>query len=252
MDCFPEIISPLFSSEYIYGGEGFLPIDSFVYRDSFTLNQCQFGPKDSMNEVKRWLSSGPRKNIFFKPEEVRACIVTCGGLCPGLNDVIREIVNSLYNNYQVSTVFGIQFGYKGFYAYPWLKLNPQNVKDIHCQGGTILGSSRGGFDLDQIIQAIQFNQINQIYLLGGDGTHKGINVLFQHIKTLKISIGIVGLPKTIDNDIPIIDKSFGFDTAVEEATKAIKSAYVESHSCEYGVGLVRLMVLYIILFYALY
>ena len=152
---FPNIVSPLLNSHSaytsVYGGQGSIPIDSFVYKNSFTLSHCQFGPNNNLSEVRRWLAAGPRKNIYFKPERVIACIVTCGGLCPGLNAVIREIVHSLHNNYKVPTVYGIQYGFKGFYQYPWVLLDNEKVKNIHHLGGTILGSSRGGFDKDKII-----------------------------------------------------------------------------------------------------
>ncbi len=113
---------------------------------------------------------------------MRVCIVTCGGLCPGLNVVVRELVMSLYFNYGVREIFGIQYGYKGFYANEWLKLTPQSIKQIHHMGGTFLGTNRGGFDLDKIIASLTQNGINQVYIIGGDGTHKGILTLYREIK----------------------------------------------------------------------
>lgn len=225
----------------VFGGEGFLPDDSFTYKNTYVLSTCNFGPKMKLNEAKKFLRAGARKHLYFNAEEVRAAIVTCGGLCPGLNAVIRDIVMSLCLNYKVKDVYGIQFGYKGFYSYEFMKLTPEIVQDIHNKGGTIIGSSRGGFDLNKIVQSLVDNKINQLYVIGGDGTHKGVDAIYQEIKKRKLKIAVCGLPKTIDNDLPYIDKSFGFDTAVDEAQRAIKSAYVESHSAEYGVGLVRLM-----------
>jgi 6-phosphofructokinase 1 len=158
--------------------------------------------------------------VFFDPSKVKAAIVTCGGLCPGLNVVIREIVMSLHFNYESPEIYGIQWGYKGFYTNPdknWIKLTPQQVKNIHKFGGTILGSSRGGFDKDKILNALQEKGINQVYIIGGDGTHRGINELIKRAIERRMVISFVGIPKTIDNDIPIIDNSFGFNTACEVA-----------------------------------
>lgn len=109
------------------------------------------------------------------------------------------------------------------------------------QGGTIFGSSRGGFNAEKIINAIVEKGINHLYVIGGDGTHRGITQLSEKLREKKLEISIAGIPKTIDNDIPIIDKSFGFETAVSEAIRAIRSAYVESIGVDNGIGLVRLM-----------
>ena len=78
-------------------------------------------------------------------------------------------------------------------------------------------------------------------MIGGDGTHKGIQEIYNELKSQNYQATCVGIPKTIDNDIPIIDKSFGFETAVAESIRAIRSAYVESRGADYGIGLVRLM-----------
>ncbi|EGR34352.1 phosphofructokinase, putative [Ichthyophthirius multifiliis] len=202
---------------------------------------CVIGKGESIDQSKRYLRAGPRKHNYFDPKNVKVAIVTCGGLCPGLNVVIREIYMCLYYNYGVREIYGIKYGYKGFYQYEWEKLNIEIVRDIQRQGGTILGTSRGGFDKEKIVENLIKHGVNHVYCLGGDGTHKGINALFQELKARKLSISIVGIPKTIDNDIPIIDKSFGFETSVEQAVKAIQSAYVEANCVENGVGLVRLM-----------
>jgi len=242
---FHDIVSPLFStsSQYrsIFGGEGFLPAESFVSKNSYVISNPMFGPTYSTSDLKRYLRAGPRKQLYFDPAEVKACIVTCGGLCPGLNVVIREVYNCLSANYGIKEVYGITYGYKGFYTYDWRQLTAEDVQPIHHQGGTMLGSSRGGFNLEKILDAITERGINQIYCIGGDGTHKGMYELFKEISKRKLKISICGVPKTIDNDIPIIDKSFGFETAVMEATRAIESANVEANSAEYGVGLVKLM-----------
>ncbi|KAK8514244.1 hypothetical protein V6N13_063146 [Hibiscus sabdariffa] len=185
--------------------------------------------------------AGPRQKVYFESDEVHACIVTCGGLCPGLNTVIREIVCGLYHMYGVTRVLGIDGGYKGFYARNTISLTPKVVNNIHKRGGTILGTSRGGHDTSKIVDSIQDRSINQVYIIGGDGTQKGASLIFEEIRRRGLKVAVVGIPKTIDNDIPVIDKSFGFDTAVEEAQRAISAAHVESESIENGIGLVKLM-----------
>ena len=185
--------------------------------------------------------AGPRQKVYFNPAEVHACIVTCGGLCPGLNTVIREIVCGLYHMYGVSKVLGIDGGYKGFYARNTVTLTPKVVNDIHKRGGTIIGTSRGGHDTAKIVDSIQDRGINHVYIIGGDGTQKGAAVIYEEIRRRGLKVSVAGIPKTIDNDIPVIDRSFGFDTAVEEAQRAINAAHVEAESIENGIGVVKLM-----------
>ncbi|KAJ0251389.1 ATP-dependent 6-phosphofructokinase 7 [Hirschfeldia incana] len=185
--------------------------------------------------------AGPRQKVYFESDEVHACIVTCGGLCPGLNTVIREIVSSLSYMYGVKRILGIDGGYRGFYAKNTVPLDSKVVNDIHKRGGTILGTSRGGHDTTKIVDSIQDRGINQVYIIGGDGTQRGASVIFEEVRRRGLKVAVVGIPKTIDNDIPVIDKSFGFDTAVEEAQRAINAAHVEAESIENGIGVVKLM-----------
>ncbi|XP_038987596.1 ATP-dependent 6-phosphofructokinase 3 [Phoenix dactylifera] len=185
--------------------------------------------------------AGPRQKVYFESDDVLACIVTCGGLCPGLNTVIREIVCGLSDMYGVNRVLGIEGGYRGFYARNTIPLTPKFVNDIHKRGGTILGTSRGGHDTMKIVDNIADRGINQVYIIGGDGTQRGASVIFEEIQRRGLKVAVVGIPKTIDNDIAVIDKSFGFDTAVEEAQRAINAAHVEAESIENGIGLVKLM-----------
>ncbi|CAI9100488.1 OLC1v1037603C4 [Oldenlandia corymbosa var. corymbosa] len=185
--------------------------------------------------------AGPRQKVYFQSDEVNACIVTCGGLCPGLNTVIREIVCGLNYMYGVKSVLGIDGGYRGFYSRNTISLTPKVVNDIHKRGGTILGTSRGGYELKKIVDSIQDRGINQVYIIGGDGTQKGAAVIYEEVRRRGLKATVVGVPKTIDNDIPVIDRSFGFDTAVEEAQRAINAAHVEATSIENGIGLVKLM-----------
>ncbi|GER40293.1 phosphofructokinase 6 [Striga asiatica] len=185
--------------------------------------------------------AGPRQRVYFESDDVHACIVTCGGLCPGLNTVIREIVCGLNHMYGVKRVVGINGGYGGFYSRNTIALTPNTVNDIHKRGGTILGTSRGGHNTKKIVDSIQDRRINQVYIIGGDGTQKGAAVIFEEIRRRGLKVAVAGIPKTIDNDIPVIDKSFGFDSAVEEAERAINAAHVEATSIENGIGVVKLM-----------
>jgi 6-phosphofructokinase 1 len=185
--------------------------------------------------------AGPRQKVYFRSDDVVACIVTCGGLCPGLNTVIREIVCGLSYMYGVDKVLGIDGGYRGFYSKNTIDLTPKVVNDIHKRGGTILGTSRGGHDTSKIVDSIQDRGINQVYIIGGDGTQRGAAVIYEEVRRRGLKVSIAGIPKTIDNDIPVIDRSFGFDTAVEEAQRAINAAHVEAESVENGIGVVKLM-----------
>jgi len=183
---------------------------------------------------------GAAQTVIWEPDEVRAAIVTCGGLSPGLNNVIRGLVNTL-SQYGVSRVYGIPFGYKGIYGADYRPLTPQNVSLIHHEGGTTLGASRGGFDQDKILDALEARGINQLYVVGGDGTHRGAYKLHQEAQRRGLKIAVIGIPKTVDNDIGLIDRSFGFKTCIEEATKVIECARVEASSAPNGVCVVKLM-----------
>ncbi|KAL6577841.1 ATP-dependent 6-phosphofructokinase 5, chloroplastic [Orobanche minor] len=186
--------------------------------------------------------AGPREKIYFKPEEVKAAIVTCGGLCPGLNDVIRQIVITL-EMYGVKKIVGIPFGYRGFSdgSLAEMPLSRKVVQNIHLSGGSLLGVSRGGPTVNEIVDSMKERGINMLFVLGGNGTHAGANAIHEECRKRRIKIAVVGVPKTIDNDILLMDKTFGFDTAVEEAQRAIYSAYIEAHSAYHGIGIVKLM-----------
>lgn len=189
--------------------------------------------------------AGVREKIFFNPAEVHAAIATCGGLCPGLNDVIRALVKTLQNRYGVKKITGIKFGYQGFledYGFPMIELNSDTVNDIHKFGGTILGTSRGGGNrTGEIVDRLEALHINMLFLIGGDGTLKGALAIAQEVEKRGLNIAVVGIPKTIDNDISYIDKSFGFDTAVGKATEAVAAGYTEAASQVHGIGLIKLM-----------
>ena len=171
-------------------------------------------------------------------------IVTCGGLCPGLNSVIRAIVLSLYHNYGVRTVYGFPYGYEGLtyrYGHKPIELNPVTVDRIHEQGGTILGSSRGNQDIGEMVDTLERMNIGILFTLGGDGTLRGASAISEEIDRRRLKIAVIGIPKTIDNDISYIQRSFGFATAVSEAGRAITAAHIEAKGARNGIGLVKLM-----------
>lgn len=190
-------------------------------------------------------TAGPRERIYFSPGHVHAGIVTCGGLCPGLNDVIRAITRCLWYRYGVRRISGIRFGYQGLLPennLPTVELNPDVVDDIHKIGGSILGSARGGGDrIADIVDSIERLNLSMLFTIGGDGTQKGALAIGRELEKRGLRIGVVGIPKTIDNDLSFIQKSFGFETAVARATEAVSAAHVEAHSAINGIGLVKLM-----------
>ena len=188
--------------------------------------------------------AGPRKKNFPDPAETRAAIVTCGGISPGLNDVIRSIVMQLYHKYGVRNILGIRFGYKGLNPANWLeplRLRPEDVERIHEMGGTLLGSSRGHEEPAVMVNTLEKLGINILFCIGGDGTLKGANAIWQEIEKRGAAISIIGIPKTIDNDISYVAKTFGFDTAVSEARQALQCAHVEAKGAQNGIGLVKVM-----------
>jgi 6-phosphofructokinase 1 len=188
--------------------------------------------------------AGPRRKIFFEPKKLNCGIVTCGGLCPGLNDVVRTITLSLFWQYRVKAVFGFRYGYMGLTSKAPKKpmlLTPELVDDIHLKGGDILSSSRGPQDPEEMVDTLEKMDIGLLFAIGGDGTLRGAHALTKAIKKRGLKISVIGIPKTIDNDISGIEQSFGFSTAVEAARPAILCAHAESKGAWNGVGLVKLM-----------
>ncbi|MBA4322094.1 MAG: diphosphate--fructose-6-phosphate 1-phosphotransferase [Odoribacter sp.] len=188
--------------------------------------------------------AGPRENIFFEPAKTKVAIVTCGGLCPGLNNVIRSIVNELYYRYGISRILGIKYGYEGLvskYNHPVVELTAPLVSGLHLVGGTVLGSSRGNQDVGQIVDTLEILNINILFCIGGDGTLRGAHAIHEEIEKRKLKIAIAGIPKTIDNDIDLIDKSFGFETAFSIANDIIRNAHNEAAGAYNGIALVKLM-----------
>ncbi|MGD8644393.1 MAG: ATP-dependent 6-phosphofructokinase [Chromatiales bacterium] len=187
--------------------------------------------------------AGPRRDIYFEPGQVRAAIVTCGGLCPGLNAVIRGIVMQLWYIYGCHEILGVRFGYGGLgpEADEPIPLRPDGIAEIHNIGGSILGSSRGTPGTDVIVDNLQRLGVNVLFVIGGDGSMRGAEAIWAETHSRGLEMSVVGVPKTIDNDIPYVRRSFGFETAVEEAAKCIDAAEVEAKGVPYGIGLVKLM-----------
>ncbi|MEO1013173.1 MAG: ATP-dependent 6-phosphofructokinase [Bacteroidota bacterium] len=188
--------------------------------------------------------AGPREKLLFDPTKTTAAIVTCGGLCPGINNVIRSLVMGLYYFYGVKNILGIPYGYEGLipsYGHKMKHLTPDVVKDIHEFGGTMLGSSRGAQDISEMVDTLEDNQIDMLFTIGGDGTLKGADAIGEEIIRRGLKISVVGIPKTIDNDINLIDKSFGFETAFDMASPIIRDAHNEATGAYNGVAIVKLM-----------
>jgi len=221
---------------------------------SFVSDECQVSIEVQDAQISRRIESGqpllcfelagPRRHIFFDPSKLKCALVTCGGLCPGLNDIIRSIVLELHYAYGVANIFGIRYGLQGFiarYGHDLINLTPEFVVNIHDRGGTVIGSSRGPQDIDEIVDSLERMNIGLLFMIGGDGTLMAACRIADTINDRGLKIGVVGVPKTIDNDIYMVSRSFGFDTAVEVATKAIISANNEAEGFPNGIGMIKLM-----------
>ena len=188
--------------------------------------------------------AGPRSKIYFDPSKLRCAVVSCGGLCPGINDIIRSLVLALHYNYGVHHIYGIRYGLQGFipsYSHELMDLTPESVSDIHEYGGTVLGTSRGAQDIESIVDALERMNIRLLFTIGGDGTMVASAKIADAILERRLKIGVIGIPKTIDNDIYLVDRTFGFDTAVGVASEVIRSAHNEATSAYNGIGMVKLM-----------
>ncbi|WP_338399078.1 ATP-dependent 6-phosphofructokinase [Persicobacter psychrovividus] len=188
--------------------------------------------------------AGPREKIFFSPSNTKAAIVTCGGLCPGINNVIRSVVNGLYYRYNIKNIVGIPYGYEGLipeFGHEWVDLTPEKVKDIHMFGGSILGSSRGRQNIERMVDTLERNNIKMLFTIGGDGTLSGNHVIQEEIERRGLKIATAGIPKTIDNDVNFIHKTFGFETAFTTAAPIIRDAHNEATGAYNGVAIVKVM-----------
>lgn len=198
----------------------------------------------SIDDIEYFELAGPRRKLFFNPSETTVGIVTCGGLCPGLNDVIRALTFCSLETYGVKRVLGFKYGYEGlvakYYHYP-IELTSDNTDEIHEKGGTILKSSRGAQNTGEIIDTLVHYGVNILFTIGGDGTQRGTRDIVEGVKKRNLPIAVVGVPKTIDNDVDLIQRSFGFETAVEATWEIITNAHSEAKAYRNGVGLVRLM-----------
>jgi len=215
--------------------------DRFVRLSSFIVPGKQ-PPVERSQVLER---AGPREHIYFNPAHVHAGIVTCGGLCPGMNDVIRAVVRCLSKRYGVKRITGFQYGYLGFLPESKIELKPLDpdiVDDIHKMGGTFLGSARGGGrEVEKIADTLQSLNMNMLFVIGGDGTQRGTMDIGEELDKRNYKAALIGIPKTVDNDFAMIDRSFGFNTAVAEAVKVVSAAHVEAKSSINGIGLVKVM-----------
>lgn len=239
----PKYDSPLNLSQH-YGDKvvNYVTDEERVFAIINKLDSDNF--KKDGYDIPTFEKSGPRKKLFFEPGKTRSAIVTCGGLCPGLNAVIRSIVLMNYYRYNNRIIYGIRNGYQGFidkYDHEIVDLTPDVVENIHKLGGTILGSSRGPQNISEIVDKLVELKIDVLYTIGGDGTLRGAKKIHDEIEKRKLKIAIIGIPKTIDNDIAFVDRSFGFETAYSKACESIDAAHVESKGAYNGIGLVKVM-----------
>ncbi|PWJ53945.1 6-phosphofructokinase [Quadrisphaera granulorum] len=222
--------------------ENYVDESDLVLVDDVLSTACERGvPVEQLPGLE---PGGPRRKIFFDPSKLRAAIVTCGGLCPGLNNVVRGVVDELWWQYGVRRIHGIRNGYEGFiasYGHEVLDLTPASVRGIDEQGGTVLGTSRGQQDPEEVVDCLERLGIGVLFVVGGDGSMRGALRIASVVAERGLKISVVGIPKTIDNDIPFIDHSFGFQTAFARAAETIRSVVVEARSTPHGVGLVKLM-----------
>ncbi len=216
--------------------------DQYILYDIAVTNGKSEVSLDRNNLIEK---AGPRKKIYFEPAKVHAGVVTCGGLCPGLNDVIRAIVMTLWYRYGIKRISGFRNGYRGLlsrFNLPVMELTPDVVTKIHSLGGTILGTSRGcGGYIKEMVDFLEHMNINMLFIIGGDGTQKGALDISGEARKQGLKISVIGVPKTIDNDLSFVQKSFGFQTAVSRAVDAVNCAHVEAHDCVNGIGIVKVM-----------
>jgi 6-phosphofructokinase 1 len=231
----PRIAEPTTPIRSLFGDEPVWSLSAFEKRERV--------PFDPLNPVQgqSFEQAGAPENIVCDSRNMRVAIVTCGGLCPGLNDVIRGLTMVAIYQFHVKEVLGVRYGYPGLAKGDFVTLTADKVDGIQNMGGTILGSARGMGEIDAMIYHLEERLINVLFCVGGDGTLRGASVLADRIRQKGLKISIVGIPKTIDNDIPFIARSFGFDTAVQAAREVLLCAHAESKGAPGGIGLVRLM-----------
>lgn len=219
-------------------------LDGFVDDRSFVLRDIELPRHRLPGEPRGFEKAGPRANIFFDPKKITVGILSAGGICPGINDVIRSVVMELHHGYRVERILGFRFGFAGVdgaSGYEPIVLDPMAVRDIHARAGTVLGTSRGPREPSAIVETLRRLKVDVLLVIGGDGTMRAAHLVHQEVARRGLAIGVVGIPKTIDNDIPFVDKTFGFESAVATARLAIDAAHAEARSFVNGVGLVKLM-----------
>jgi 6-phosphofructokinase 1 len=217
---------------------------AFTPDDARVLHEIELPRQVVRNAPRAFERAGPREHIYFDPKRVTAAIVTAGGICPGINDVIRAMVLELRKAYGVESILGFRFGMSGLAErepHGPIVLDPSVVRDIYVRGGTFLGTSRGSPEPKLLVDGLVENHVDILFAIGGDGTMRAAHAVYEEVARRGLSIAVVGVPKTIDNDIAFVDKTFGFDTAVATARLAIDAAHAEAHSVHNGIGLVKLM-----------
>jgi 6-phosphofructokinase 1 len=208
------------------------------------LHAVELGPGEAPDPTRSFEKAGPREHIYFEPHKTRAAIFTAGGLCPGINNVIRSLVLQLVHGYGVGGVIGFRYGLAGLdpaSKFEPIPLRPEDVRHVHARGGTMLGTSRGGHPVATMVETLAANRVDCLFAIGGDGTMRGAPALSEEAERRGLALSVVGIPKTIDNDISFVDKTFGFETAVTMAKVAIDAAHTEALSALNGIGLVKLM-----------
>ena len=231
-----KIDSPIRSRDFIGDDERIL--------STTNASLLRFATRRMGGETPSFERAGAHKKIFHDPSWSRVAIVTAGGLCPGLNHVIKALVEILVFDYNIRTIYGIRYGYAGLipsYGYEPVLLDTDKVDTIHEQGGTMLGSSRGQQDTGEIVDTLSRMNINLLFCVGGDGSLRCAHDVAMECKRRNLAISVVGIPKTIDNDLYFVGRSFGFETAVAEATSIIRAAHTEAKGTVKGIGLVKLM-----------
>lgn len=216
----------------------------FTPDEAHLLYRADFAHPEDVQPELAFEKAGPREHIFFEPERTTAAIVTCGGLCPGLNNVIRSVYLQLHHNYGVRRVLGIRYGYRGLNpaaGLPPLELTTEFVEPIHKLGGTVLGSSRGPQDPKVMVDLLESQNVDILFTVGGDGTQRGAHEIAIEAKRRGYPLAVVGIPKTIDNDIPYVWESFGYKTALREAREVLDCAHAEAKGVPNGISLVKLM-----------
>lgn len=208
------------------------------------LHSAELSPGEVPDPERSFEKAGPREMIFFDPKGTRAGIVTAGGLCPGINNVVRSLVLHLFHRYGIAGVTGFRYGFAGLdpsCGHAPVELTPEDVRHVHTRGGTMLGTSRGGHDVSAMVDRLEQLKIDCLFAIGGDGTMRGTHAIYEEAARRGMKLAVVGIPKTIDNDIAFVDKTFGFETAVSMARIAIDAAHTEALSALNGIGLVKLM-----------